>query len=143
MTGRNKNRAGLREAQAACRTGDAFVVTKLDRLARWVPHAHEEAGDPADPMGKLPFNVLAMIAEFEADIISMRTREGIKVTKANGRLRGKQPQLTVKQEARRLELHAAGEYIMAEMAERFSISRSTIYRTVEPGQCRAAEPLLS
>ena len=33
FTGTNKNRAGLREALAACRAGDTFVVTKLDRLA--------------------------------------------------------------------------------------------------------------
>lgn len=154
FTGRNKNRAGLREALAACRAGDTFVVTKLDRLARSVRDAHEIADDlasreiklsiggsvhdPTDPMGKLLFNVLAMIAEFETDLISMRTREGMKVAKANGRLRGKQPKLTVKQEAHLLELHDAGEYTMAEMAELFSISRSTIYRAVERGQRRKA-----
>uniref|UniRef100_UPI0011AFFA16 helix-turn-helix domain-containing protein n=1 Tax=Arthrobacter sp. GMC3 TaxID=2058894 RepID=UPI0011AFFA16 len=72
--------------------------------------------------------------EFEADLISMRTREGMKVAKANGRLRGKQPKLTVKQEAHLLELHDAGKHTMAEMAKLFSISRSTIYRAVERGQ---------
>ena len=40
------------------------------------------------------FNVLAMVAEFEADLIRMRTREGRNVAKAKGRLRGKQPKLT-------------------------------------------------
>ncbi|WP_315899784.1 recombinase family protein [Arthrobacter alpinus] len=118
FTGRNKNRAGLREALAACRAGDTFVATKLDRLARSVRDAHETSGDLA-------------------------SREGMKVAKANGRLRGKQPKLTVKQEAHLLELHDAGEYTMTEMAELFSISRSTIYRAVERGQRRAAEPLRS
>lgn len=33
--------------------------------------------DPTDPMGKLLFNVLAMVAEFEADLIRARTREGL------------------------------------------------------------------
>ena len=50
--------------------------------------------DPTDPVGRLLFNVLAMVAEFEADLISMRTREGMKVAKAKGHLRGKQPKLT-------------------------------------------------
>jgi len=36
----------------------------------------------------LLFNVLAMIAEFESDLIRMRTREGMKVAKAKDRLRG-------------------------------------------------------
>ncbi len=159
FTGRNKNRAGLREALAACRDGDTFVVTKLDRMARSVSDAHEIAGDPAsreiklniggsihdptDPMGKLLANVLAMIAEFEADLISMRTHEGMKVAKANCQLRGKQPKLTARQEAHLLELHDAGEYTMTEMAELFSISRSTIYRAVERAQRRAAEPIRS
>ena len=44
--------------------------------------------DPTDPVGRLLFNVLAMVAEFEADLIRLRTREGMKVAKAKGRLRG-------------------------------------------------------
>ena len=35
-----------------------------------------------------------MIAEFEADLIRIRTREGTKVARAKGRLRGKQPKLS-------------------------------------------------
>ena len=49
--------------------------------------------DPTDPVGRLLFNVLAMVAEFESDLIRMRTREGMKVAKAKGRLHGKQPKL--------------------------------------------------
>ena len=49
--------------------------------------------DPNDPVGRLLFNVLAMVAEFESDLVRLRTREGMKVAKAKGRLRGKQPKL--------------------------------------------------
>ncbi len=126
LTGTNRDRPGLREALAACRDGDTLVVTKLDRLARSLPDARAIADeltvrhvrlslgrsvyDPTDPVGRLLFNVLARVAEFEADLISMRTREGMKVAKAKGRLRGKQPKLTVRQEAlggpaRRRRLH--------------------------------------
>jgi len=38
----------------------------------------------------LLFNVLAMVAEFESDLIRLRTKEGLKVAQAKGRLRGKQ-----------------------------------------------------
>lgn len=38
---RNRARPGLREALAACRTGDTLVVSKLDRLARSVPDARD------------------------------------------------------------------------------------------------------
>lgn len=41
LTGTNRDRPGLREAMAACRAGDALVVTKLDRLARSLPDARD------------------------------------------------------------------------------------------------------
>ncbi len=51
--------------------------------------------DPTDPVGRPLFNVLAMVAELEADLIKMRTREGMKVAKAKGRLRCKKPKLNL------------------------------------------------
>ena len=158
LTGTNRARPGLREALAACRAGDTLVVTKLDRLARSLTDARnivEElttAGiklniggsvhDPTDPVGRLLFNVLAMIAEFESDLIRMRTREGMKVAKAKGRLRGKQPKLKPAQEAHLVELWHAGKHTSAELAELFSVARSTVYRAVQragaPNPVRAA-----
>ncbi len=142
LTGANRARPGLREALAACRSGDTLVVTKLDRLARSLTDARtivEEltaAGvklniggslhDPTDPIGRLLFNVLAMVAEFESDLIRMRTREGMKIAKAKGRLRGKQPKLTPAQEKHLVELWRAGKHTSAELAELFSVARSTI-----------------
>ena len=43
--------------------------------------------DPTDPVGRLLFNVLAMVAEFEADLFRARTREGMQVAKAAGVIR--------------------------------------------------------
>jgi DNA invertase Pin-like site-specific DNA recombinase len=98
---RRPGRPGLREALAACRAGDTLVVTKLDRLARSLPDARDiveeltaaevklniggSVHDPNDPIGRLLFNVLAMIAEFEVDLARLRTREGMKVARAKGR----------------------------------------------------------
>jgi DNA invertase Pin-like site-specific DNA recombinase len=86
---------------------------KLDRLARSVPDARQIADalvargvklalgtsvyDPADPMGKMFFNILATFAEFEADLIRLRTREGMAMARAKGKLRGKRPKLSDKQ----------------------------------------------
>jgi DNA invertase Pin-like site-specific DNA recombinase len=41
--------------------------------------------DPTDPVGRLLFNLLAMVAELEADLIRARTREGGRFAKAMGR----------------------------------------------------------
>ncbi len=54
------------------------------------------------------FNVLAMVAEFESDLIKMRTREGMKVTRAKGRLRGKKPKLSPRQWSWGLGRHGKG-----------------------------------
>ena len=45
--------------------------------------------DLSGPMGKIFFNVLATFAEFEADLIRRRTREGMAIARAKGELRGK------------------------------------------------------
>ena len=131
LTGTNRERPGLREALAACRAGDTLVVTKLDRLARSLPDARDivdeltrrqvrlqiagSVHDPDDPVGRLLFNVLAMVAEFEADLIRLRTREGMKIARAKGRLRGKQPKLNPRQEAHLVALFRSGEYTTSEL----------------------------
>jgi len=146
LTGCNRERPGLREALAACRDGDTLVVTKLDRLARSLPDARAIADeltarrvrlnlggsvyDPTDPVGRLLFNVLAMVAEFEADLIRLRTKEGMRIAKAKGRLRGKQPKLNPRQEARLVALLKSGEYSTAELGDLFGVARSTVYRAI-------------
>ncbi len=95
--------------------------------------------DPTDPVGRLLFNVLAMVAEFEADLARMRTREGMKVAKAKGRLRGKQPKLSPKQEAHLVALHQKGEHTISELEELFSVTRSTVYRAIARGRDRHVE----
>jgi len=153
LTGTNRERPGLREALAACREGDTLVVTKLDRLARSLPDARAIADDltqrqvrlnlggsvydPTDPVGRLLFNVLAMVAEFETDLIRLRTREGMKVARAKGRLRGKQPKLNHRQEAHLVTLFDSGDHSTAELADLFGVTRSTVYRAVERERARA------
>jgi len=146
LTGRNRLRPGLDQALAAVREGDIFVVSKLDRLARSVPDARDIADslvkrgiklaigcsvyDPNDPMGKMFFNILATFAEFESDLIRLRTREGMAIAKAKGKLRGKQPKLSDKQQKELCRMHSSGEYSISDLAEVFSVSRPTIYRTL-------------
>jgi DNA invertase Pin-like site-specific DNA recombinase len=124
LTGTNRERPGLREALAACCDGDTLVVTKLDRLARSLPDARAIADeltarhvrlslggsvyDPDDAVGRLLFNVLAMVAE--ADLIRLRTKEGMRAAKAKGRLRGRRPKLNARQEAHLVSLIAAGQH---------------------------------
>ena len=110
LTGTDRKRPGLDQALAAGRGGDALVVPKLDRLARSVPDARVIGDDLAgrgiklplggqvydleDPTGKVFVTNLTTFAEFEVDLLRMRTREGMAVARARGRLRGKRPKLS-------------------------------------------------
>ncbi|ECC9721672.1 recombinase family protein, partial [Salmonella enterica] len=138
LTGSNRQRPGLDQALAAVRRGDTLVVPKLDRLARSVPDAREIADalqargvklalgasvyDPEDPVGKMFFNVLATFAEFEGDLIRLRTREGMAIARAKGKLRGKQPKLSEKQQKELCRMHETGQYSISDLAELFSVS---------------------
>ena len=146
LTGTSRARPGLDQALAAVREGDTLVVPKLDRLARSVPDARaiadelEKRGvklalgasvhDPTDPMGRMFFNILATFAEFEADLIRLRTREGMAVARARGRLRGKTPKLSDRRQAELRRMHATGEYTISDLAELFAVSRPTVYRVL-------------
>lgn len=146
FTGTNRARPGLDQALAAVREGDTLVVPKLDRLARSVPDARAIADelasrgvrlqlgasvhDPTDPMGKMFFTIVATFAEFEADLIRLRTREGMAVARAKGKLRGKKPKLTERQQKELRRMYDTGDYSISDLAELFSVSRPTVYRTL-------------
>ena len=98
-----------------------MVVPKLDRLARSVPDAHQIGGslavrgalfslggtvfDPSDLMGKCFFNVLATFAEFEVDLLRMRTQEGWRSPGPTASSNGKPPKLSARQHAQLLKLN--------------------------------------
>lgn len=144
-TATNRNRPGLARALDRLREGDYLVVTKLDRLARSVPDAHaiaqevtdkgaklqlgSEVYDPNDPMGRLMFNMLSMIAQFERDLISARTREGMELARQRGRLKGKPPKLTEHQQNTVARWIRNNTMTQAEMAQTLGVAPSTITRT--------------
>jgi DNA invertase Pin-like site-specific DNA recombinase len=73
---------------------------------------------------------VAIVAEFEADAVRARTREGTKVAKAKGGLRGKQPEMSPMQEAHLVKVYRGGADTVREFEELFGVTRSTVYRAV-------------
>lgn len=151
-TGRNRQRPHLQEALAAVRDGDTLVVTKLDRLARSVPDARDiistlhERGvtfalggqhyNWSDPFAKMFLSMLAVFAEFEADLIRQRTKEGMAIAKDKGKLRGKPPKLNPRQQTELIKQHATGDYSITDLADIYSISRPAVYRCLDRAGAR-------
>jgi DNA invertase Pin-like site-specific DNA recombinase len=126
------------------REGDALVVTKLDRLARSVAHlvaigerldakgvslkVLEQAIDTSTPTGRLMFNMLGAISQFERELMLERQREGVAKAKAEGKYKGRAPTARAKAtDIRRL----CGEGVGAtEIGKRLGISRASVYRVL-------------
>jgi DNA invertase Pin-like site-specific DNA recombinase len=70
-------------------------------------------------------------SEFEVDLLKMRTKEGMAVARAKGKLRGRQPKLSAKQRTELRRMHDSGDYSITDLSELFSISRPTVYRTLQ------------
>jgi len=91
-TGRNRERPGLTAALGAVRDGDVLVVTKLDRLGRSARDLHDIAAelagkgvklsiggsihDPGDPIGKMFFGMLALMARVRVGPDPLAHRRG-------------------------------------------------------------------
>ncbi len=154
LTGTSRARPGLDQALAAVRDGDTFTVTKLDRIARSVPDALDILGqlsargvrfalgssvyDWRDPFARMFLQILAVIAEFEANLI--RTRVGMAIARDRGKLRGKQPKLSPAQAREVHRMHTSGDYAIAQIAELFSVSRPTISRALQRTTASAVLP---
>jgi DNA invertase Pin-like site-specific DNA recombinase len=146
FSGTKRARPGLDQALAAVREGDTLVVTALDRLARSVPDAHEvlsqlsargvkfqEGGkvyDWSTPVDRMYLQVLAIVAEFQANLIRQRTRDGMAIARAKGKLRGRQPKLSPTQQSKLVRLYQQGEDTIPQLAEIFKVSRPTVYRVL-------------
>ncbi|MFT0893076.1 recombinase family protein [Pseudochelatococcus sp. G4_1912] len=126
------------------RTGDTIVVTKLDRLARSVPHMWEimsrlqEKGvdlriinmgvDTSTPTGKLMLNVLGGVAQFEREMMLERQREGIAKAKADGKYKGRKPTARAKAEDV-MSLKNEG-LSMGQIAQRLGIGKGSVHRII-------------
>src|SRR4051794_33070240 len=136
------SRPTLEEALDFTREGDTFVVTKLDRLARSVPHMWQIVTrlqtkgvslrivnmgiDTGTPTGKLMLNVLGGVAEFEREMMLERQREGIARAKAEGKYKGRKP--TTRAKAEEIKQLADEGLSMGQIAAKLGIGKGSVHR---------------
>lgn len=88
----DKGRPKLKEALSQCRTyGAKLIVAKLDRLARNVSFLSALLDSDVEIVfcdfpqaNKMVLNILASISQYEAELISTRTRQALAAKKARG-----------------------------------------------------------
>jgi DNA invertase Pin-like site-specific DNA recombinase len=145
-TGKNSARPQLEACLKSLREGDTFVVWRLDRLGRDLAglvrliaeletrkihfESLTEKIETRSPAGKLVFHVFAALAEFERNLIRERTVAGLKAARARGRKGGRPAKLSPKEIKTIRALLKTADIPVAEIAQRFGVARSTLYRTV-------------
>lgn len=142
-SGTSSTRPRLNACLEYVREGDVLVVTKLDRLARSTLHLCQIAAeleskqvdlqvldqsiDTTTSTGRLLFNVLGAIAQFETEIRAERQREGIEKAKQKGIKFGPQKKITVEQVVELKQRREAGVMIKVLMKD-YRLSKSSVYR---------------
>ena len=148
-SGKTAGRPELDHCLKALRAGDTLVVWRLDRLGRSLPDlVHivaelEEKGvgfesiaekiETTSAAGKLVFHVFAALAEFDRNLIRERTRAGL----AGGR----KPKLDTRQIREIKRLMSDPTIPVSQIAERYKVSRTTIYKVAPRSAPTVAEPL--
>ena len=142
-SGTTDARPQLKQCLNYVREGDQLIVTRIDRLARSTLHLCQIAEtlrdkgvdlvvldqniDTSDATGRLLFNMLGAIGQFETEIRAERQMDGIKKAKDRGVQFGKRPALTENQIIELRDKRAGGTLIK-DLMEEYSLSKATIYR---------------
>lgn len=86
--------------------------------------------DTNTPGGVLVFNIFSALAQFERDLIRERTMAGLTAARARGRKGGRPYKLSDKDVAMVRQLYDSRTVTVKEIAARFNVSRSTIYKAI-------------
>jgi DNA invertase Pin-like site-specific DNA recombinase len=146
-SGAKTERAQLRRVLAELGAGDVLTVTRLDRLARSTRDllntlaaiADRKTGfrslgdtwaDTTTSHGRLMLTVLRGLAEFERDLIRVRTGEGRERAKARGVKMGRPPKLTPHQQKEAIKRRDEGDETLADIGRSYNVSAATISRLI-------------
>ncbi|MTE16916.1 recombinase family protein [Nocardia aurantiaca] len=125
------------------REGDTLVVTRLDRLGRSLQHlvnlgaelrdrgvglhVIEQGINTATAEGRAMFGMLAVLAEYQRELILANTADGLAAARARGRVGGRRPKLTADQAKLAQRLYDEGGHTVAQIADMLGVKRGTLY----------------
>lgn len=145
--GKNSDPSELDHCLTALGAGDTLTVWRLDCLGRNLAdlirivnalHVRgagfaslTECIDSTAPAGALVFQVFSALAGFERNRVRERTVAGLKTARARGKPSGRPPKLTGKELALAKTLMADKSNKVDDIAKRFGVNRSTLYRVTK------------
>jgi len=146
VSGITKNRPELNKMLDQIRTGDVIIISDLTRLSRSVKDLFslveqiegkganiksikESWVDTTTAQGKLMFTIFAGISQFERDLISQRTIEGLNAARARGK-QGGRPKINEKEIKLAVKMYNSKNYSISEITKATGVSKTTLYRYI-------------
>lgn len=147
ITGTKKERPELDKMLNELRDGDTIIITELTRLSRSrkdlfdlveliesknanIKSLKESWLDTTTPQGKLMFTIFAGISQFERDLISQRTLEGLASARARGR-KGGRPAKDKKDIDVAIKMYNSRLHSVSEIENTTGVSKATLYRYIK------------
>lgn len=144
ISGSKASREGLDKMLEYAREGDTIVVYRLDRLGRSLKNLIElsellsakginlqsiqESIDTSTANGKMYFGMMAVLAEFERNLIRERSQAGLEAARARGRKGGRPFKLNEDKANLVCKMYESKEYTTAQICTAVGISRPTLYK---------------
>lgn len=142
-TGTKTDRPELGRMLDALRKGDTVIVCELTRLSRSVKDLFalveringsgadikslsEPWLDTTTPQGRLLFSIFAGISQFERDLTSQRTKEGLAAARARGR-KGGRPKVDANAVDYAITLYESKKYSVKDITEKTGVSKTSLY----------------
>lgn len=146
MSGTKRERPELNKLIERMSAGDTVVIESLSRLGRSTKDLIElmelfvergvnlvslkESIDTSSSTGKLLFTLMSALAQFERDLISERTVEGLKAARSRGRMGGR-PKINDDQIKKAIKIYNTKQYSLKEIEDMTGVKKSTLYRRID------------
>lgn len=147
ITGTTKDRPELNKMINELQFDDILIISDLTRLSRSTKDlislsesinskgvelvSLKEKIDTTTATGKAMFGMLAVMAQFERDLISERTKEGLASARARGRIGGRPKGMDDKKIKMAKVLYNDKENSIKDICNTLSISKMTLYRYLD------------
>lgn len=146
MTGTTSKRPQLEMMLNTLREGDTLVIDSFSRLSRSTKDlldmverltamgvnivSLKEQLDTTTATGKMMLTMLSALSQFERDLISERTKDGLKAARSRGRMGGRPKAGSEKAKQAAYKLYDANAMTNKEIADQMGVSIATLSRWI-------------